>query len=214
MQLCQEKTLYLGLDPTRYNSEKSVVHFPIIKIIPKTLESLLPQFLNAIQATHLLFTSRVAVRLFFAHTGVLGIDCSHKKIIAIGKATASLLRKWDFISKEETAEGIVELLKGMDFDNGHLFLPTSSIARKVIPSYLDSKSILYTQVYLYDTVPTDLLPPLLGDFDTIVFSSPSTVEAFYKIYGYFPKEKKLLCLGPVTQKRLDNFLSFSYRNSN
>jgi uroporphyrinogen-III synthase len=59
---------------------------------------------------------------------------------------------------------------------------------------------------LYETVAQRVEPvPDLRLFDEIVFTSPSTVDAFFEIFGHIPSGKKIVAIGPVTADRLAGF---------
>jgi uroporphyrinogen-III synthase len=49
--------------------------------------------------------------------------------------------------------------------------------------------------------------PNLAAFDEIVFTSPSTIEAFLAIFGALPRDKILTPVGPVTEAALRLALS-------
>ena len=125
-------------------------------------------------------------------------------MIAIGTATAALLKELGFSSlvpEDETAEGVVDILKSINIKNA-LYLH-SSRARDVISHYLKSNHIACFQAPLYDTVMQKIQPvPSLDSFDEIVFTSPSTVDAFLEIFKQLPHNKTLTAIGPITRSYL------------
>ena len=187
--------LYLGLDPP-----PGVIHYPVIRTEridgPAVNEALQlwPQF------SHVVFKSKTAVRYWFE------IRAEFEKIaVAVGKATAKELRLRKvnpLVATEETQEGIVELLKREKPD--FVFLPRSKRARSVLTNYLKQESILFLVLDLYDVVfQTPIITVDLQEIDEIVFTSPSTVEGFLKIFGALPQDKILTPIGPVTANSLD-----------
>lgn len=196
--------LYLGTDPERFAKERkgdTILHYPVIAIVPR------PQTLgNLSQYTHFLFTSRNAVRIFFE----LAPDTAslYAKIwIAIGTSTARALtthfRSPDWIADTETQEGLIALLEQKNLDSTHFFLPRSSLSRPALCQYLQNRNIRYTACDLYDTVTQRKEPlPDLATIDEIVFTSPSTVNAFLEIFGHIPREKQLHAIGPITRQFL------------
>jgi uroporphyrinogen-III synthase len=55
--------------------------------------------------------------------------------------------------------------------------------------------------------------PSLASIREIIFTSPSTVEGFFDIFKGEPLEnKKLNCIGPVTENALAKILSYSNRS--
>lgn len=186
------KILYLGLRP-----KEGTFHYPVIRTercdpihIP---QHLWPQF------THIIFTSQTAVEYWPGPWD--------KKTIAIGESTAKMLRKkglTPLVAQEETQEGVIELIREI---KGHFFIPRSKLARPVLTQYLQEQKIPFFAFDLYDTHFQKLEPvPNLDEFDEIVFTSPSTVEGFLRIFKALPKNKKLTPIGSVTRKFLNDSL--------
>jgi uroporphyrinogen-III synthase len=205
--------LYLGTDPAQFKSPGYLIHYPVIKIIPRSLKHLeLNQaYADISKFTHLLFTSKTAVKIFFGHLRELNqsIEVLKEKIIvAIGAVTAGHLSVFgllpQFIAQKETQEGVVQLLNAMDLHNAYFFMPRSSLSRPIIANFFHEQCIRYRACELYDTVTQILEPkPDLDQMDEIVFTSPSTVSAFLEIFGSLPHDKRLIAIGPVTQQALD-----------
>ncbi len=186
--------LYLGSDPSHFSWAGKILHFPVIKIVPRAdpLPDLTP-------FTHLIFTSKNAVNCFFA----LGGTTKDKQVIAVGAVTASYLSN-ALVAKDETQEGIIALLEKLDLEGAHIFLPRSSQSRPVLENYLVENEISHCLFDLYDTVPHRPKDPIsLEDIDTILFTSPSTVKGFLAIYGKIPEKKEILAQGPVTKQFLE-----------
>lgn len=145
--------------------------------------------------THVIFTSQTAVEYWPGPWD--------KEIFAIGDATASALRKKGLaprIAPFATQEGMIELIREV---KGCFFLPRSRRARSVLTDFMKQHHIPFFALDLYDTHFQKLKPvPNLDDFDEIVFTSPSTVEGFLRIYGKLPDGKKLTAIGPITKKFL------------
>jgi uroporphyrinogen-III synthase len=188
--------LYLGLDPTRFVADKPIFHYPVIKI--KRL--LVAKPLDWPEVTHLLFTSRSSVFHWDFFEG--------KQILAIGEATAELLRlrgENPLVASEATQEGMVALLRTLDLQGAYLLWPRSTKARNVLANYLESlgSSVRFSPIDLYETHYQKLEPvPSLDEVEEIVFTSPSTVEGFLRIYGSLPKNKQLTAIGPITERAL------------
>lgn len=182
------RTLYLGLKP-----KPAAYHYPVIRTVfcADLTEALRlwPQF------THIIFTSQTTVAYWPGPWD--------KELIAIGPATAAALQQKGLscqIALEATQEGIIPLL-----GEGYYFLPRSCKARSALTDAMKEKKIPFFALDLYDTIYQKLEPvPNLADFDEIVFTSPSTVEGFIRIYGALPTNKKLTAIGPITEKALKN----------
>lgn len=210
--------LYTGLElPEKGNP--AAYHCPLIRIEPRPLFS--PAIQNAFsllpEVSHLIFTSKTAVALFCEGASKIGFlreSLFHKRCIAVGRGTANACLKNGLspplVAAKETAEGVVDLLSRLDLKTGLCFWPHAAGARPVISDYLRHKGIPYFECILYDTHPSKPHPlPLLQNFKEIVFTSPSTVDAFLEFYGSFPPEKKLSCQGPITQAHLQTLLAAS-----
>lgn len=208
--------LYLGTDPTEFEMRGHVqghlIHYPIIKIIPRSLND--PEIRQAYddleEYTHFIFTSKNAVKVFCQHLFELQKspgDFKQKMVVAIGEVTAAhLLAKGlcpQLIAKEETQEGLVKLLGLVNLDEAYVFLPRSALSRPVLSNFFKEREIRYQACDLYDTKTQNLEPkPELSQVDEIVFTSPSTVKAFVEIFGKIPTGKNLLAIGPITEETL------------
>jgi uroporphyrinogen-III synthase len=204
--------LYLGTDPSYFFANGNVLHYPIIHISAKSSsdQNIKKAFDALIEYSHIIFTSKNAVRVFFEIFDQRKDDyeiLKQKKIISIGRVTSDFLLKKKIIpflqAEEETQEGIIEKLSHEDLSHAYIFFPRSSRSRPVLLDFLQNHAIHHVACDLYDTIPQFFEPyPDLKKIDEIVFTSPSTVEAFFSLYGYIPKEKKLTVVGPVTEEAL------------
>lgn len=207
----QKIALHTGLEAYPTTKERNILHCPLIQIVPRPYHNLdiREAFMQLPTCTHLLFTSKNAVRIFFSylphfhnHEDIL----QNKKFIAVGSATAGLLQEHGFNAlypEQESAEGIVQLLETLDLKNSSFFWPHAAGSRPVLSDFFVRKRISCAECILYDTktrVPSPL--PDLSKIDEIIFTSPSTIDAFIEIFGALPEDKTLICIGPVTQKRL------------
>ena len=208
-----KKILYLGLDPSRYLSNGQVTHWPIIQIVPRPLsDPSIKSALNHFEAfTHVIATSKSTVAILIDYLEQLNIPLHRwaaKETLAVGQATAKHLNACGItplkVAMDEKAEGIVEELKQLDLTNAHLFWPHSSKARLVIEEFCTSRAVRLTSCTLYDPkthIPSEL--PQLKDFHEIVFTSPSTVDAFLEIFGACPSHACLTTIGSITGRYLN-----------
>lgn len=208
------QTLYLGLELPFEWQDKDAFHYPIIKIVPKPISDplILSAFMHFDMYTHLVFTSKSAIPIFFQLMNTFGIqkrDMRKKTIVAVGQKTAARLKEHEvdtaLIALEESSEGIVSLLNSQrnSLIKSHLFIPQSSLARPILREWLTYTGIPHTICPIYDTHP-NIQPPLpdLASFHQIVFTSPSTVDAFLQGYGNLPRDKILKAIGPITEHYL------------
>lgn len=203
--------LYSGLDLPKEWQGKAV-HCPLIRIVPRSLED--PDVQRAIKIfssfTHVVVTSKNSVRILFDFLSRSNISIDEwktKKTIAVGRATAGEAEAFGIVpfavADPETAEGVIEELERIDCSRGHFFWPRSDSARPVIREYFERKKISHLCCVFYETVTRVPHPlPDLQTFDEIIFTSPSTVDAFLAIFGSFPPGIALTPIGPVTRNHL------------
>ena len=206
----ERKAVYLGLDPTRYG--KAVFHFPLIETIPRPfhLPAIASAFADIPLYTHFIFTSQNGAMFFFDYLEKQGFslkDVKEKKVLAIGKATASFIEKKGLpptqVALKETQEGLIHLLALEDLEEAYLFLPQSSESRGTLSQALTRRGVRHQRFVLYDTqIKTPTEPLDLNDFEEIIFTSPSTVRAFKKNFGSIPRSKKIQAIGPLTELQL------------
>ena len=211
-----KKVLHIGLSPPPCKEGELHVHCPMIQTHPKPLNHAAPTqaFFEWPLYSHVVITSKTAVPLLvkalsFYHLDIFSL--ASKTVIAVGQATAGALIAHGIfpahIPKEESAEGIIDLLSHLPLEDSFFFLPRSAQGRRIIPQYLEKHNIPYKSCALYDTCPRPPDPNLYIDhFDEIVFTSPSCVDAFLHFYGTLPTNKTLTPIGPVTRKKLEHAL--------
>ena len=204
----KKRVLYLGTE-----KKEGTVHLPLIEIIPRDFEEFEIQTAMAdfSEYTHVILTSKNGARIFCDCMEKYGVNLEGKKVFAVGKITAQALEdrgvKVDGVAVEETQEGVIHLLAMEDLEEAYVLLPQSSRARPALSAALMLRRVRHQRIYIYDTkkkLPT--VKPDLESFDEIIFTSPSTVDAFSEIFNVVPKGIKLTPIGPITQKSLKNKL--------
>jgi uroporphyrinogen-III synthase len=200
--------LYLGTDPENFPDKEGLIHYPVIKTLP--LEIPCHIWEDFAEYTHVLFTSKNAVAIFLeALKDSEGLK--KKQLIAIGKSTASKLAQTGYvphlIAQEESQEGIIELLKTQDLHDSYIFYPRSSLARKKLEHYMMNRGIRHQICDLYETIFQKPEPiPDLDQIEEIIFTSPSTVKGFIAAFGGIPPNKKLTCIGAITQEEIKKLI--------
>lgn len=205
-------TLYLGLHAPAPRAGEHIVHHPIIKIVPRPAEdpaiqqalSLLPIY------THIILTSQSAAALFFeyaAHSGAKDSLLDAKTYVAVGRKTAEKARSFGaqhiLTAEQETAEGVTKALESCDLKEAFFFWPHSALSRPVIKDWLEKNHIAHRTCAFYDTIANPhFAKPDLAEFDEIVFTSPSTVDAFLFWYKALPMPHKMRSIGPITEAHL------------
>ncbi len=180
----------MGLRP-----KEGTVHYPVIY----TVRCPLVAFPDWHLFTHIIFTSQTAVEYWPGPWD--------KQILAIGNETAQKLREKGLepvVAPEATQEGIMKIV-----GEGYYFIPRSKRARGDLDEYMRARGIRFQAFDLYETHFQKPLPvPDLNEFDEVIFTSPSTVEGFLRIFGKFPEGKKLTAIGPITSREI------SFKKSN
>lgn len=209
----KRKCLYMGLNPERFLPAGELTHMPLIEILPKSYEKEL--LLREIQrSTHLIFTSPTSVKIFFENLkreneGLNALK--NKRFIVVGHATALALQRHHFhasyISKEESQEGVIELLKQIPrLKEGFVLYLKSALARPFLKNYLIEGHIQHSCLDLYDTALVKLKKyPDLSSYDDLVFTSSSCVKSFFENGLKLLDHQKVICRGKVTQKTLDSY---------
>lgn len=203
------RILYLGLEIPPEIKNHTVIHCPLIQTIPRPKENLdiIKAFHYIKDYTHLIFTSKTSVAIFFeyiSHFGISPDKLQKKTFIAVGTRTAGKIKEHSsapiLVANLETAEGIIDLLKNKNLNNSFLFWPHSALSRPILSNWLKDESINHHSCVFYDTIfqkPLKLPDP--EDYDEIIFTSPSTVDAFINFFGSPPENKQLTFIGPITR---------------
>ncbi len=204
----EQKSLYFGLDPSKYRTQGEVDHYPLIEIAPHPMERFEGFCLQMEEATHLLLTSQTSVNLLFEIMNKLHIPKSlldRTAIFSVGRSTAEALQKrgayCSYIAQNESQEGLIELFKRMKWKkNSHMLYLKSAKARPLIREYLERSNTSFEAVDLYDTRACLRVPkPNLDLYQEVVFTSPSGVRSFFESFGAIPSHLRVVCKGEVTK---------------
>lgn len=194
-----KKALYVGLTAPK-RDDKEVLHVPLITIVPRKHANLSGFY----EATHVIVTSKTAATLCKEL-----FDGSTKTFLSVGsKTTAALTAQNILTAVNECQEGIIELIESLNLSNPLFFWPHASGSRPLLASYLTKKGYRFIEEILYDTHFCSPKEPLnFHEIDEIHFTSPSTVEAFFHLFGPPPEGIQLIPIGEVTKASLEQNLS-------
>ena len=118
-------------------------------------------------------------------------------------------------------EHSLELFEKMDFDNYDyeleesvtryenrlVFYPHSSLSPEDIPLALQELGFDVLSAVAYNNVlPKNPRRVNLNHFKRIVFTSPSTIDNFIKLYGKLPENTEFITRGPITQAHLEEVM--------
>lgn len=208
-----KKILYLGLNPKNFKGDQSkLIHLPIIKTVPRDKNLCIHDLKDVDTFTHLIFTSQTTVDIFFDLMNEIPISKSllqNKIYLAVGQATKKKLESYlienIWIAKNETQEGVIELIKEIPKENSYIFWPHSALSRKILSLFLKKENYHYRESIFYDTVPHfDHEPINFNEIKEIIFTSPSTVDAFLNLYPTIPNKILFTAIGPITKKAIED----------
>ncbi len=203
-----QKSLYFGLDPSRFLTCGPITHCPLIAIEPLGIsKEHLGQF---DRCSHLLITSQTTLKILFNLFKKDRLRISllrQKKVIAIGQATCQYAIKCglsvDYLSVQESQEGLIELFSQLPSSLlPKIFYPKSSLARPLLLHFLTQR---YPEVWncdLYDThciCPPSI--PNLEEVQELVFTSSSSVNSFFEIYKEVPSHLRLIFKSKICEKK-------------
>ena len=196
------KTLYTGA----ICPNPQYLHTPLIEIVAVDDDAELKAAISRLQTfDYLLFTSRFAVKYWALSGG--GFDVAN--IVSIGSTTSAALSKLGvkniYQPEKDDSYGVIDWFSSRE--KGKVLIPRSNIALPIIPDGLRALGFDVKTITAYkNQMPANPTKVNLAEIDKIIFTSPSTVDNFVRLYGVIPKGKILETRGVVTEKRLKNFL--------
>lgn len=94
------------------------------------------------------------------------------------------------------------------YENRLVFYPHSSLSPEDIPLALQELGFNVLSAVVYNNeLPKNLRRVNLNHFKRIVFTSPSTIDNFIKLYGKLPENTEFITRGPITQAHLEEVLN-------
>jgi len=202
--------LVTGTEAQQYQKDGIVIHQPLIQIDEIENNGLLNKTLQQLNKFDwIFFTSRHTVHFFFKALKKLEKDSralAKLKIASIGQMTSDALRTYgiepDLQAGRESSEGLIRDIDIKDILSGKVLIPRSDLGLPVLPEGLTELGWQVTTLIVYhNTYPEGLKPQDLNKINTIVFSSPSCVTNFVRLYGAIPKGKEFRFRGKETEKR-------------
>ena len=193
-------TLYTGLT----SPDANYIHTPLIEIVPVDDDTQLRRAIADIDSyDYVLFTSRYAAK----YVGALSV--MHTRIVSIGRTTTKALHQIGVEEVDEVEEdnsyGVVSWFSSQS--RGRVLIPRSNLALPIIPEGLRLLGFEVDCVTAYiNSMPEHPKKVNLDEIDRIVFTSPSTIDNFIRIYGALPEKKELVTRGPITEQHLQTIL--------
>ncbi|MDR1248608.1 MAG: uroporphyrinogen-III C-methyltransferase [Treponema sp.] len=193
-----------------------VVELSSIRTIPVTdggAETALKDILDhPRQNDWLVFTSPTGVEVFFEKLRLHKRDIrslGHAKFAAIGSATAGALESRgivpNLVPEQYSGDALGRALRKAVQPGERVILPRSRIGTAETTRHLEETGINFLDIPLYDTIPAEesageiYRNMLCENLDWIVFTSASTVEGFFAVFGAERiGSAKALCIGAQT----------------
>lgn len=195
----------------------TVIAAPTIRIVPAGLspEDELRIF-SFYEYDVVVFPSANSVRNFFPKLVVDRQQRTKPYIIAIGKKTAEAISEFgfaaDFIPGKFTTDDLMKSLSGFEWKAKRVLIPVGNLSSDEIAEFIESNGAVADEVVVYETLPNDLIDETTkfeigsGQFDIIIFYSPSQVRNFVGIFGVeILKNKQIAVIGPTTRKAVEHY---------
>ena len=207
----------------------SAILAPTLDLQPVNSESLNELVSKKDELDWIVFTSPttiVSLNKFYPDF-IKTLNC---KLAVIGNKTGKLAEKnglaVDLMPEDFTAEGLIEEFKKREITGKTIGIPRTASARPVLPEELEKlgNTVILAEAYkslfpMDEKAVQDLIQKIENkEIDAITFTSPLTVENFFKIADDKAKLAQLLndnlltvCIGPITAKVLDEYdISYIY----
>lgn len=207
--------LVTGTNPQEFFKYGRVQHSPFIKLSPLEDYGHLKNMFDALHCFHwLIFTSRFAVQYFFKALYHCKRDSRYLaglRITSIGTSTSAELSKYgivpDLQSSSSSSFGLIELFKDHKISGQQVLIPRSDKALSLLPDGLKNIGNNVTLVTVYrNEAPEKVSTIVQGEFDYIVFNSPSGVENFFNTHQCQQfNHQKFIVQGIVTMRKLKNY---------
>ncbi len=183
-----------------------VTSLPLVEILPKSFAMPEPAY------DWLFFTSKNAVRAFFANQDAHQAFCQQLSVAVVGPATAQSLvqvrsEPAAFISPQFDAEGAARAFREAFSCPGlRILWPCGNLANRRLSELLAEAGARVEALEVYGTALKTVLSDaeraiLQGPVDLLVFTSPSAVSAYAQLMTEPPEmSPAIACLGPKTRE--------------
>jgi uroporphyrinogen III methyltransferase/synthase len=211
----KQPVLVTGTSAQEYARYTNLTHTPLIQIEKIPRNRPLAAALDVIRSFDwLVFTSRYGVQAFFEACRERRIDLralTGIRVASVGKTTSSGLHGHgiypDLQPPAESAEGLVEAFATMDLTAQRILLPRSDRGLKYLSEALTGQGHDVTDIPVYrNRVNAHAKQTDLSRFAKIIFTSPSGVDAFIRLYGALPSGVQLVARGKTTGEKLKSEL--------
>lgn len=162
-----------------------------------------------------IFTSRNAVENVRSHVDLKKRPDGKPFVVAIGKKTAeSIVERGltpDLTPQKFNSDELMKSLRAFDWKNKRVLIPKGNLAGSDVPDSIRVGGGTVDEVVVYSTLPNNSFSEELktlivsGEFDAVVFFSPSQIKNFIGIFGAPVLDgKEIAVIGPTTKKAAEN----------
>lgn len=210
----EEQSGFLSSELEKLGAE--VLGVPTIKIEPVELPADDAAKISAFGSYDVaVFTSTNAVRHVRSHVGLKKGPDRKPYVVAIGKRTADLLAESgiapDLVPDRFNSADLMKALGEFDWKGKRVLVPKGNLAGSEVADSIRTHGGAAEEVVVYCTKPNDNIDVKLkrqvgsGEFDTVVFFSPSQVKNFLNVFGTSVLDgKKIAVIGPTTKKAAES----------
>lgn len=208
--------LYLGLDPSDYDTDQPIIHYPLVKVASKPYSAYecCHVFSEIQKYTHIIFTTVIEVQLFIECAESHGYkleDLLTIQFVALGGEVFRTAKAKNLpvvcISRDAEYTYLLHWLALRSTEKMYLCISKAGFSIPPIRHAILSRNIRHQVYHLYDLtmhVPKVLID--LSDIEQIVFTNPLTVKVFFSLYNRIPAEKTLIPMDPSTKEVLNRYL--------
>jgi len=200
------RILLPGTHPEKYQHLGTIIHRPLIKLVPIEDYTEADKPLKNLDAFDwIVFTSTNGVKFFFERLNAIRLDARalHSvKVAAIGATTAEMLRSYgvlvDMQPESESSAGLLEEFEKIGVAGKKILLVKPEVGSPVLFDKLSAAAAFVEVVVVYKNIDIEPQETNFDFIDQILFTSGSTVQAFLRRYGSVPEGLKVYCLGQPT----------------
>ena len=201
----KKKILFTGTNPDRYSHLGEIVNNAMIELKP-VIKKISLSGLEKYQS--IVFTSKHGVKFFFEALYKAGFDSRglhDKQIFSIGSVTTEELIKHgvrpDIQPVFETTEGLIEEFRRRKIKGQNILLPCSALSYDTLKDGLNAAGNKSKPFVVYKNVlPKGVKKMDLSIIDSVIFTAPSCVKNFKKVYGCIPERAEIIATGRITKE--------------
>jgi uroporphyrinogen-III synthase len=195
----------------------TVLALPTIKIVPAKLsgedQSRIARFC---EYDVVIFPSANSAGNLFSKISVGMQPPAKPYVIAVGRRTAEAIAGYgvrvDLVPENFTSEDLKRSMADLNWKGKRVLIPVGNLSTRDLGNFVESKGGVADQVVVYETLPNDSVDVTLkseigsGQFDVIIFYSPSQARNFIEILGVdVLKEKPIAVIGPTTKRAVEHY---------